>query len=821
MAMLLSVFASCARNTPPSDSTPAETPLDTPFETPAETPVETPADSGSLGEPEIEYPGDPEKEEAPANPAKSLFAKSGEKYNGSNNIGCKSVTVLAKYNVGVEYNITAYKNTTEKVFYLCLPSRADLSKVTFMVNHYDGTSSGPYTADFSDDVISDDEKTYGNTSVYTLKAKQSDRPSLHLIIDEKYGTIDAMNSSGDHSVYTYGDMVMTMPEATARANGWTTRYESVEGNENLACSVEIRGRGNGTWGKPKLAYQFELEVDMDLLGLGSSDKFVLLANYNDATLMRNQIALWLGQEIGMEFTSSLVQIDVFMNDEYLGMYMLAEKCEIAPNRIEIDKKEDYLYEVAQKYQKYGEYGFLSTNDSLGKIRLHNDNLTAEELAKAKEIFYTADAAAYGKDEEKFLQYFDLESWAKAYIIQQFMMNHDAYWGSFYFYYDASDGKLHACSPWDFDYALGVSWASKDSKYRVEDPLKFDISTNYLIEGMIKFDSFKKAVVEVYYNGGAEEAIKKVPEMLEYWTEENRSGAEMNAVGAPARWYPDTKYTNYPEKVKDYDSAVAYLEYIVTNRIEWFDNLMAGYLAEVGLNAGEMKGSGTETDPYIIAEPMDFANLMLNIQDGETFEGKYILQTADIELLSYNPFLGIRSTFAGTYNGNGYSIKYKVGGTENSLFPKVSGTIMNLKVVGKVDNSLFGAGIARSIAESGVIVNCLVDVDIKSNSAGGVTVNAQGGSKIYGCVYLGEMDKDNSTKGAMAATPNNSAKIEYNYAIEAVRSNDATVTVEKDLAKIASALNSSREAIAKAAGVSAKELCEVKVEGGKLVLVPVK
>ena len=819
--MLLPMLAACAVDTPPAETPADSTPVETPVHTPAESPIETPAESRSLGDSEIEYPGDPEKEEAPENPAKSLFLKSQEKYSGDKNIGGKKITILSKYNVGLEHDLVAYKDTTKKMFYICLPSRADLSSVTFMVTHYNGTESGPYTADFSDDVVSDNEKTYGNTSVYTLIGMQSDRPSLHLLVDEQYGTIDDMNDSGSHSVYTYGDVVITMPEATARANGWTTRYESVEGNPDISCTMEMRGRGNATWGYPKKGYQFELEVDSDLLGLGSSDTFVILPNYNDASLMRNQVALWLGQEIGADFTSKFAQVDVFINDQYLGMYMLTEKCDVGINRIEIDKNEDFLYEINQKYQEYGEYGFLSPHDSLGKIRLHTKT-DSEGLLRAKDIFFTADAAAYGKDEEKFLQYFDLDSWAKAYIIQQFTMNHDAYWGSFYFYYDNSDGKLHACTPWDFDYSMGISWASGSSKKKVENPNQFDISGNYLIEGMIKFDSFKRAVVEVYYNGGAEDAIKKLPEMIDFWTEENRLGAEMNATGAPVRWYPDTDYTDYPEKIKTYDDAVVYLEYIINNRINWFDSLMTGYLAEVGLNAGTMKGSGSEADPYVIEEPMDFANLMLNIQDGETFKGKYILQTADIELLSYNPYLGIRSEFAGIYNGNGHSIKYKVSGTENCLFPKVTGTLMNLCVEGSVENSLFGAGIARSVSEGGLIVNCIVDVELLASSVGGVTVNAQSGSRIYGCAFVGKINKDSSTIGNIIAT-GKSADAKYNFSTPQMatdKSNDI-YTVEKDISKLASAMNANREAVAKAVNIAVTKLCEVKVENGNLVLVPVK
>ena len=113
--------------------------------TPPETDPVDDGDDGNLGGSDVIYPGDTPVEEAPQNPSTALYFKSIEKYkknDGSQaNLGCKSITVLAKYNVGVEYDIIAIKDSTAKRFYICIPSRADLSAVTFNVTHYDGSVS--------------------------------------------------------------------------------------------------------------------------------------------------------------------------------------------------------------------------------------------------------------------------------------------------------------------------------------------------------------------------------------------------------------------------------------------------------------------------------------------------------------------------------------------------------------------------------------------------------------------------------------------------------------------------------------------------------
>ena len=63
----------------------------------------------------------------------------------------------------------------------------------------------------------------------------------------------------------------------------------VQGNETYNSkttklyngATEIRGRGNSTWSQPKKPYRLKLDKKTDLLGMGKSKHWVLLANYLD------------------------------------------------------------------------------------------------------------------------------------------------------------------------------------------------------------------------------------------------------------------------------------------------------------------------------------------------------------------------------------------------------------------------------------------------------------------------------------------------------------------------------------------------------------
>ena len=531
-------------------------------------PETSPAENGSLETPRVELSPDPEKAPAPENPELSLLETSKKQY-ANGNIGCTQITVLAEYNVGIDYDIYSYRDTESKIFYLFIPCRADMSKITFSVTHREGSVSGPYTVDFSDEETGDNERVYGTTSLYTVVALQSNLPTMMVQVDEFYGTLKSMYNDKYHDTYVYGDMVTTLTDEVAMANGWSNRYESVDEKSDKNCSMNMRGRGNATWGYTKRPYQIKTENDLDLIGMGNNDTFVLLANYNDGSFLRNQLALELGLALGMDYTSQCRQIDLFINGEYMGLYLLAEKCDVGENRIEIDQHKDILYEINQRYEEYGEFGFLSNYDNLGKVRIHSPE-DSSRLASAKSIFYRAERALYGNDEEEFLLYFDLESWAKMYIIQELTMNHDAYWGSLYFYYDHTDGKIHACAPWDFDYALGISWADQtnaEAKDKVENPTRYSVDSHYMIKQMLNFETFRYAVLEVYSRQSTQKAINEFKTNIELFAEQNRASANMNFVGSTYR------VKNFPY---EYDEALEYIRSIIHTRVEWFDNKMKNF-----------------------------------------------------------------------------------------------------------------------------------------------------------------------------------------------------------------------------------------------------
>ena len=128
---------------------------------------------------------------------------------------------------------------------------------------------------------------------------------------------------------------------------------TVQGNETYNSkttklyngATEIRGRGNSTWSQPKKPYRLKLDKKTDLLGMGKSKHWVLLANYLDESLLRNTLAYNLSGAMGMEQMAT-VFVDVVLNGDFVGNYQLCENIRVDPTRVDIFDWESFAEDSA-------------------------------------------------------------------------------------------------------------------------------------------------------------------------------------------------------------------------------------------------------------------------------------------------------------------------------------------------------------------------------------------------------------------------------------------------------------------------------------------
>ena len=158
--------------------------------------------------------------------------------------------------------------------------------------------------------------------------------------------------------------------------------------------------------------------------------------------------------------------------------------------------------------------------------------------------------------------------------------------------------------------------------------------------------------------------------------------------------------------------------------------------------------GSKAYPYLIQNADDFLRFTASMAAGETYAGKYFLQTADITLPE--EYSGVSSTqeFLGIYNGNGYTIRATLRqDSRNALFGYIGndgeqGVLMNLCADVRVESAEFGSGMAYSIRRYGLAINCYSVSDVTASGRASCLFSSVYGY-AYNCFGAG---KTNSTGG---------------------------------------------------------------------------
>ncbi|NLE20718.1 MAG: hypothetical protein GX623_07890, partial [Clostridiales bacterium] len=274
---------------------------------------------------------------------------------------------------------------------------------------------------------------------------------------------------------------------------------------------QVKGRGNWTFSLAKKPYQFKLEEARDLFGLGRSKTWILLANHYDNSLLRNRVVLDLAGAAGLPYSSKSRAVDLYVNQEYRGAYLLCEKVEIGDSRVDIrdlekatekanqlplseyppfnsefgkgsvkgrripgapgDISGGYLLEL-EYYDRYllEPSGFVTSRGQpvLIKEPRYASRGQVEYIYTFMQGFENAVFAEDGIDplsRKHYSEFVDLESLAKKYLIEEISKNYDGNRSSLFFYKPA-DGQsaLAYCGPaWDYDIALGNYATSRNLK----------------------------------------------------------------------------------------------------------------------------------------------------------------------------------------------------------------------------------------------------------------------------------------------------------------------------------------------------------------------
>ena len=320
---------------------------------------------------------------------------------------------------------------------------------------------------------------------------------------------------------------------------------------------EIKLRGNATSSYYKRPYQIKLGSKTKLFGMDKSKTWILLANYTDQSFLHNALAFTMGGDINIPFNIDYRFTNLYVDGEYLGLYMICEKVQVDSSRVDIEDLEEANEEanpgvdfenLSQKVVDTGSlvqnsiikyYTYIqdvkSPSDITGGYLIELDTnygnqepshfvtengntyvVKSPEYASKEEVEYIAGLFAdmeeaiysdtgYNKKGKHYSEYIDMESFSGVYTIQELMKNWDAYTSSVFFYKDADQNgeqsKIYCGPLWDLDNTLGNINYNND----------FGLDTAYLwaqfgnfggyhrgfAKNLMEHEDFQKVTAEIY------------------------------------------------------------------------------------------------------------------------------------------------------------------------------------------------------------------------------------------------------------------------------------------------------------------------------------
>jgi hypothetical protein len=279
---------------------------------------------------------------------------------------------------------------------------------------------------------------------------------------------------------------------------WYTGYNYTlydkDGNTLSAGLTDVKGRGNSTWSSTtvtppgsyfgtvvnKKPYSIKFAEKTAVLGMPKHKRWNLLANLFDKSLLRNETGLELGRIFDkMAWTPRSAQVALYFNQQFNGVYLLAEAIKIDNNRVNISELSvdnpngGYIVEVYGGKTNSGDDNpdlFFETNyvKTMGwsggtkngfAISDPDKDLTSALINKIKADVMAAETALYSSNFKDpatgYQKYLDVDSFVDWYLVMELAKNPDAnFFASCYMYYNPADQKLYMGPVWDFDIGFG-------------------------------------------------------------------------------------------------------------------------------------------------------------------------------------------------------------------------------------------------------------------------------------------------------------------------------------------------------------------------------
>lgn len=411
----------------------------------------------------------------------------------------------------------------EDTFYVFLPSYARPEQAKLVTSPLAGVTidgrpvgKGTVLADFPQgEPLTMTYRNRGKTSEKTVIFTQSAHVAA-MYIDTVSGSMDYIH------------------ETKGNAESGKLRLYTPEGA--LDCAAQVRamnGRGNSSWDADKKPYSLELVSEENLLGMGAAKKWILLANAYESSNICNKMVFDFAAEVGNACSPQCQWTELYLNGQYAGLYLLCERNELHPQRVDVDERESFLISLSVDWQLDESRPCFSSRQG-NLMRIHQTGLSQDQV---RDLWQCAENAIYASDGidpvtgKHWLELIDLDSWAHQYLLDEVFVEFDAFALSQFFYYEPESGKIFGGPIWDSDNILNRSWNQPANILACDRPHIWSDDDAPLSYALSRKEEFRQRVKQLYYQVYRPKLLELADGGMERYLAQSLPAAEQNRI----RW----------------------------------------------------------------------------------------------------------------------------------------------------------------------------------------------------------------------------------------------------------------------------------------------
>ena len=446
------------------------------------------------------------------------------------------VAVEISYDMG-KIHLEPWFDTEKNLWYVFLPSYITTDKIEQGKTEYG-------------DILIHDKKvrggfTWENDTIYQLSYGENHLQICFLQSDH-LSSIFIETDSGNN------EMIRAAKENIEEGNILSL---DDTGRMEYHGKMHISGHGNAWQFYDKRAYDIELRNQGSLAGIEGGVKWKLLHLSNDGDKIHSKLAFDIADILGAEYTPQAIWVNLYLNGEYHGMYLLTTAARDqdvfkTPDAVFLEKDLQDRYEIEEHVISGEGNGFV-----IHRPKEPEEETKTKILERVNNI---EESISKGILDAELL---DLDSFAVQFLVDEISLNGDGFETSAYIYQLAEGTPFYAGPAWDYDAAFGealhVNSNLSDTGGSVLDGEPTELTW---YQNLYDHPEFLQLV-----SGKYEEALPALKELYEetidLYVEYIRTSAKNDEI----RWKGNFQTLPKTGVYQTWENNIRYLKYFTMNR----------------------------------------------------------------------------------------------------------------------------------------------------------------------------------------------------------------------------------------------------------------